>query len=117
MASLLRLALCVGALLPAALAAPTPAGASVQRREEAIPGKYIVTLKDSAAVDTASHLDWVANLHRRSLAARDTAGIEKTYNISNWSAYAGEFDDATIEEIKANPDVRRHRQSLSRIDA
>ncbi|EPE09146.1 alkaline proteinase [Ophiostoma piceae UAMH 11346] len=105
MASLLRLALYVGALLPAALAAPAPAGAPMQRREEAIPGKYIVTLKDSAAVDTESHLSWVTNLHRRSLSARNTAGIEKTYNISNWSAYAGEFDDATIEEIKANPDV------------
>lgn len=103
MASFRRLALALGAaLLPAAaLAAPT----APRDTPDAAPGKYIVTLKQDANVDTAEHLTWVQDIHRRSLSKRDTAGVEKTYNISTWSAYAGEFDDATLEEIKANPDV------------
>ncbi|KXH69271.1 subtilase [Colletotrichum salicis] len=103
MASLRRLALAVGALLPAVLAAP----AAVNRRAEpaAAPGKYIVTLKESAAASVESHLNWVADVHKRSLSKRDTVGVENTFNISNWNAYSGEFDEATIEEIKASADV------------
>ncbi|KAF6808807.1 alkaline proteinase [Colletotrichum sojae] len=94
-----RLALAVGALLPAILAAPT------KRADEpaAVPGKFIVTLKEDAAVE--SHLNWVADVHKRSLGKRDTAGVETKFNISNWNAYAGEFDEATLEEIKASPEV------------
>ncbi|ORY72133.1 peptidase S8/S53 domain-containing protein [Pseudomassariella vexata] len=106
MASILRLALFVGALLPAALTAPTAAPAAAQQKREVIPGKYLVTLKTGATVsDVESHLTWVSDVHRRSLSKRDTAGVEKTYNISSWSAYAGEFDDETIAEIKNSPEV------------
>ncbi|KAH6675400.1 serine proteinase [Plectosphaerella plurivora] len=97
MPSLGRLALFFGALLPAALAAP------VAEKRNVIAGKYIVTLKSEAS--TASHLEWVSDVHSRSLTKRDTVGVEQTYNISSWHAYAGEFDDATLEEIKNNPDV------------
>ncbi|KAH7160681.1 peptidase S8/S53 domain-containing protein [Dactylonectria macrodidyma] len=101
MASIRNIALFLGALLPAALAAPA---ARHQKRDEiAVPGKYIVTLNADASTD--AHLNWVADVHRRSLSKRDTAGVETTYNISDWSAYSGEFDDATLEEIKASPDV------------
>jgi oryzin len=95
-----RLALFLGALLPAALAAPTT------KRSDIIPGKYIVTLKSGIDATAAeSHLTWVNDVHKRSLSKRDTAGIEKKYGIKDWHAYAGEFDDATVAEIKANPDV------------
>ncbi|KAH7149847.1 peptidase S8/S53 domain-containing protein [Dactylonectria estremocensis] len=101
MASIRNIALVLGALLPAALAAPA---ARHQKRDEiAVPGKYIVTLNADASSD--AHLNWVADVHRRSLSKRDTAGVETTYNISDWNAYSGEFDDATLEEIKASPDV------------
>lgn len=100
MAGLRRLALFLGALLPAVLAAPTAAA----KKPEVIPGKYIVTLKEGAT-DTESHINWVNDIHRRSLGKRDTAGVEKTYNISSWNAYSGEFDDETIKQIKANPEV------------
>lgn len=104
MASIRRLALFLGALLPAALAAPVEG--AVRREEAAIPNKYIVTLKPEASDSKISaHLNWVGDVHRRSLSKRDTAGVEETYNISNWNAYAGEFDDATIEEIKNSPEV------------
>ncbi|UPL02654.1 hypothetical protein LCI18_013588 [Fusarium solani-melongenae] len=105
MASFRRLALFLGALLPAALAAPVDG--PVRRQEAAaIPNKYIITLKPEASDSKISaHLDWVGDVHRRSLSKRDTVGVEETYNISNWNAYAGEFDDATIEEIKNSPEV------------
>ncbi|PTB61741.1 serine proteinase [Trichoderma citrinoviride] len=101
MTSIRRLALYLGALLPAVLAAP----AVNHKLPEAVPNKFIVTLKDGASVDADSHLTWVKDLHRRSLGKRNTAGVEKTYNIDTWNAYAGEFDEETVEQIKASPDV------------
>ncbi|KAK7422984.1 proteinase B [Neonectria punicea] len=108
MTSLRNLALFLGALLPAALAAPT----ELPKRAEGvvpepvvIPGKYIVTLKEDAKADLESHLNWVTDVHRRSLSKRDTTGVENTYNISSWSAYSGDFDDETIAEIEKSPDV------------
>ncbi|KAK0385676.1 hypothetical protein NLU13_6853 [Sarocladium strictum] len=97
MASFRNLAVFLGALLPAVLAAPAP------RAPEVIPGKYIITLKENVKPD--SHLSWVTDVHTRSLSKRDTVGVENTYDIGKWHAYAGEFDEATIEEIKSNPEV------------
>jgi len=97
-----NLAIFLGALLPAVLAAPAP----ITKKDDIIPGKFIVTLKpgvDAAAAE--SHLTWVADVHKRSFAKRNTAGIEKKYGIKDWKAYAGEFDEATIAEIKASADV------------
>ncbi|KAH6652438.1 subtilase [Truncatella angustata] len=103
MISIRQLTVALGALLPAIFAAPT---GTQQSKREVIPGKYIITLKSGVTVsDVSSHLNWVSDVHRRSLSKRDTAGVENTYNISTWNAYAGEFDDATIAEIKANPEV------------
>ncbi|OTB02976.1 hypothetical protein M426DRAFT_74299 [Hypoxylon sp. CI-4A] len=102
MASLRRLALFLGALLPAAFAAPAPA----QQKREVIPGKYIVTLKEGISSDDfKSHINWARDVHSRSLGKRDTTGVSHEYQISNFSAYAGEFDDATLEQLKSHPDV------------
>jgi hypothetical protein len=104
MTSIRRLALFLGALLPVALAAP--ANLRVKREEAAVPGKYIITLKsDASASKVESHLNWVGDVHRRSLSKRDTAGVENTYNISTWNAYSGEFDEETIKEIENSPEV------------
>jgi len=95
-----NLALLVGALLPAAFAAPTPAANQV------IPGKFIVTLKQGAsAEDVASHLNRVRDIHARSVSRRETVGVEKTYQIEDFNAYAGEFDDETIAAIKEDSSV------------
>ncbi|KAI2605584.1 alkaline proteinase [Hypoxylon sp. NC1633] len=103
MASLRRLALFLGALLPAVLAAPAPAA---QQKREIIPNKYIVTLKEGiSSEDFKSHLNWARDVHARSLNKRDTAGVSHEYKISNFSAYAGEFDDETLEQIKNSADV------------
>ncbi|KAJ0121901.1 lkaline serine protease alp1 [Diaporthe amygdali] len=99
MYGLKKLALVAGALLPFVNAAPVASAPQAR----AIPSKYIVTLKDSA--DVESHLGWVKDVHARSLGRRDLAGVEKTFNISDFNAYSGAFDDATIEEIKASDAV------------
>jgi oryzin len=104
MVNVRRIALSIAAFLPLlTLAAPTE---RQQRKREVVPNKYIVTLKDTvSASEVEYHLGWVQSVHSRSLTKRATAGIEKTYNISNFNAYAGEFDDATIAEIQLNPQV------------
>ena len=97
-----NLAVFFGALLPGVLAAPAP----ITKKDDIIPGKFIVTLKpgiDAAAAET--HLNWATDVHKRSFAKRDTAGIEKKFGIKDWKAYSGEFDEATIAEIKASPEV------------
>lgn len=105
MANLRNLALFLGALLPGALAAPTPAEGLVER--EVIPGKFIVTLKENVeASDFDSHVAWVNDVHKRSLNRRDTTGIEKEFHIGDsFNAYVGEFDEETIEAIRNSPEV------------
>jgi oryzin len=102
MANLRSLALFLGAFLPAALAAPTPAEQIAPR--EIVPNKYIITLKEGvAASDFESHVNWVNEVHSRK--KRDVGGVDQEFHIGEWNAYAGEFDEETIEEIKNNPDV------------
>ncbi|KAJ8128069.1 hypothetical protein O1611_g5566 [Lasiodiplodia mahajangana] len=101
MRSFRTLALFLGALLPAALAAPASKKAS---EPEYIPNKYIVTLKSGiSTADFESHLNWARDVHARSLSRRDTAGVEKTYSIEHFNAYAVEMDVETLATIKANP--------------
>ncbi|KAI2638509.1 subtilase [Xylaria nigripes] len=102
------LALFLGALLPGALAAP----ATRQAKDlEYIPNKYIVALaKGTSAAEFKNHLDWARDIHARSLTRRDMAGVEKTYNIEDFSAYAVEMDEETLELIKANPLVAHVEQ-------
>lgn len=103
MTSFRNLALLVGALLPAVFAAPSVKKPS---EPEFIPNKYIVTLKSGiSTADFDSHISWARDVHSRSLSRRDTAGIEKTYKIKDFNAYAVEMDVETLAKIKANPDV------------
>jgi oryzin len=101
MTSFRRLALFFGALLPAAFAAPS---GKKHSQPEYIPNKYIVTLKSGiSSTDFDSHVSWARDVHSRSLNRRGTAGVEKTYNIHDFNAYAVEMDAETLEQIKANP--------------
>lgn len=109
MLSIKRTLLLLGAVLPAVFGAPVQ---ETRRSSQKIPGKYIVTFKpgtDAAAIE--SHTLWATDLHKRNLERRDSthgdtpAGIEKNYKIKDFAAYAGSFDDATIEEIRKSADV------------
>ncbi|CAN9136147.1 unnamed protein product [Alternaria alternata] len=98
----------------AAVAAPFVANAApvdTPRANEVIPGKYIVQLKpDTDVASIAAHHNKVRSIHARNLARRgdDGAGgapVEREYGFGNFKGYAGSFDDATIEELKALPEV------------
>lgn len=99
----------LAAILPAVLGAPVQ---ETRRAAQKIPGKYIVTLKDGLSdSQVAAHTFWATEVHARRLARRDPnerdlpAGILKRYKIESFNAYAGAFDDLTIDEIRNNPDV------------
>jgi oryzin len=97
-----QLALLAGIALPWVTAAPV----IDKRAARVLPGKYIITLKPGVSVDSVgSHLNWVRDVHARSLSRRDTAGVEKVFNIEDFNAYAGTFDPATIAEIRDSEDV------------
>ncbi|KAK3376533.1 oryzin precursor [Lasiosphaeria ovina] len=73
---------------------------------EIIPGKYIVTLKPGVSLsDIRTHLNWVTDVHSRSLSRRDSKGVENVYSIRDFNAYAGSFDAATISEIQRSDQV------------
>lgn len=105
-----QLAVSLAALLPLATAAPVPEEQQIKR--DVIPGKYIVSLKTGANAE--SHMSWVNSVHKRSLSKRATGGVEKTYKINDFEAYAGEFDEATLAEIRNNPDVSQSLTTLNR---
>jgi hypothetical protein len=99
------------ALFSGALAAPMvdESGSFSTQSESLIGGSYIVTLKDGIDAAVAkSHIQWVGEVHKRSINKRDTKGVEKTYT-GNFNGYAGTFDDETLEQIRGNPDVSAAR--------
>lgn len=103
---------CLAAL--AAVAAPFLVGAapvSPRAANEVIPGKYIIQLKpDTDVASIAAHHSKVRSIYARNLARRSeddsSVGVEHEFQIGDFKAYAGSFDDATIEELKALPEVR-----------
>ncbi|RYO98963.1 hypothetical protein DL764_006938 [Monosporascus ibericus] len=93
-------ALLLSAIVPA-LAAPT-----TPQHGSAVPGKYIVKVKpELTEVDFEGQVQWVADVHKRSISRRDTAGLQKTFSFGGFKAYTGEFDDGTVALIKANESV------------
>lgn len=94
----------------AGLANAAPAAPVNAKPGDVIPGRYIVSLKKDAGPRLlGTHLDWVGGIHARALGgAVDVKGIERTFNGSyGFQGYAGAFDDATVKEIRNNPDVSR----------
>lgn len=78
---------------------------------EIIPGKYIVQLKPDTDVESiAAHHNIVRSIHARNLARRGDNGpsgapVEREYGFGDFKAYAGSFDEATVEELKTLPEV------------
>ncbi|KAI4658075.1 uncharacterized protein J4E79_007056 [Alternaria viburni] len=78
---------------------------------EIIPGKYIVQLKpDTDVASIAAHHNTVRSIHARNLARRGDDGpvgapVDREYGFGDFKAYAGSFDEATVEELKALPEV------------
>lgn len=105
MVSFRRLAtLLVAALLPLGHASPLPE----TRAASVVEGKYIITLKDEiSAAALGGHMNWVRDVHENSLGRRQLsfAGVEKTFGVGNFNAYAGHFDADTLERIRNSPEV------------
>ncbi|PLB42462.1 S8 family peptidase [Aspergillus candidus] len=103
-----RSLLLLGAVIPAILGAPVTEP-HVRRSGEKIAGKYIVTFKEGVdAAKIAAHTTWATSVHSRNVArisGASSVGIERNYGINKFNAYAGSFDDATIEEIRNHEDV------------
>jgi oryzin len=100
----------------AAAAAPFIANAApVASRavDDLIPGKYIIQLKpDTDVASIALHHNKVRSIYARNLARRDgiaeVGGLEREFQIGEFKAYSGSFDDATVEELKAMPEVSHY---------
>jgi hypothetical protein len=98
------------ALAAAALPFMVQAAPFTPRAAIDLNGKYIIQLKaDTDIASIASHHNKVREIHARNLARRDSqsasTGIEREFHLGNFKGYAGSFDDATIEELKALPEV------------
>lgn len=97
-------ALLLSAILPA-LAVPTTNTANL-KHGSVVPGNFIVKVKPELCdEDFESQVQWVSNVHKRSLSRRGTSGVRKTFKFNGFRAYSGEFDDSTLEMIKANETV------------
>ncbi|KAH7026549.1 putative subtilisin-like protease [Microdochium trichocladiopsis] len=91
-------------LLPAATAFPKPYFKAIRADHDVIAGQYIVTLnKDLDDVAVANHFSFAAAIHARS--GSGTWGIRKQWRLLNFAGYSGHFDDATVEQIRADPSV------------
>ncbi|KAH7155670.1 peptidase S8/S53 domain-containing protein [Dactylonectria estremocensis] len=105
MVNFTNLALVATALLGYAVGAPVERASG-----DVVEGSYIITLKaDLNTDDLETHLTWVNDVHKRSIAKRDDSeakGVEITYDGDyGFKGYAGSFDSEAIEEIKNNPEV------------
>ncbi|KAK2605857.1 hypothetical protein QQS21_003697 [Conoideocrella luteorostrata] len=83
------------------------------RAATVVEGKYIVTLRDGIGASALGlHMNWVRDVHQRSLGRRQLSfvGVEKTFGVGSFNAYAGHFDAETLERIKNNPDVAEVEQ-------
>lgn len=82
---------------------------------DVIPGSYIVVLKDDLAPAAADeHQSWVSNsmakrhVKRRGRGGRGGrrwSGLRTSFRFGRWKGYAGDFDEDTIKEIEARPEV------------
>lgn len=98
------------ALAAAAVPFLAQAAPVTQRAADDLTGKYIVQLKADTDVNSiASHHNKVRQIHARNLARRNTedvsTGIEREFHLGDFKGYSGSFDDATVEELKALPEV------------
>ncbi|KAI1487265.1 peptidase S8/S53 domain-containing protein [Biscogniauxia mediterranea] len=101
---LLALCCCCCCVVVAGAAALAPPAEQL-RDGDAIPGRFVVSLKPGVEAD--DHIAWVQDIHRRNsdLARRTTAGLGPTYAIGRFRGYAGEFDDETVEMIRGSGNV------------
>ena len=75
----------------------------IQENNKSTTKQYIVALK--ANLDADSHIQWVSDVHSRSLGRRDTAGVTNRHRIGDVHFYTGEFNEDTVAQIDRHSDV------------
>ncbi|KXH62705.1 alkaline serine protease Alp1 [Colletotrichum salicis] len=91
----------LGAVVPAFAA---PKGIDRRADTDLMSGKYIIQLKPGTTPEAVTaHHKAVRSLLRRRDGSAGT--VEKTFQIGDFNAYSGSFDDATLEEIAALDEV------------
>ncbi|PSN67726.1 subtilisin-like protein [Corynespora cassiicola Philippines] len=75
----------------------------IQENNNSTTKQYIVALK--ANLDADSHIQWVSDVHSRSLGRRDTAGVTNRHRIGDVHFYTGEFNEDTVAQIDRHSDV------------
>ncbi|KAJ1333933.1 oryzin [Microdochium nivale] len=104
MVGLKTLVILAAGLLPAASALPRPYFKATKVDHDVIAGQYIVTLnKDLDEASITNHFSFASAIHARS--GSGTWGIRKQWKLHNFNGYSGHFDDATIEQIRADSRV------------
>jgi oryzin len=109
----------------AAAAAPFIASAAPlasRATNELIPGKYIIQLKPETDIASiAAHHNKVRSIHARNLGRHSdddaSTGMEREFQIGDFKAYSGSFDDVTVEELKAMPEVSRAERERERLNS
>lgn len=98
------------AILGYAQAAPAPDSKQTQD-SDIVKGRYIIRLRDEVA-DFQTHIGWVNGAHRRNAEEANfkdaPKGVLREFNYPNvkLKGYSGEFDEATLEELRNNDAVR-----------
>lgn len=91
-------------LLALLVAAGWACAARTLKHRDVVPGNYIITLKSGVQIE--QHISWASSIHTQSSKRRGVdTGVSHQYSIQDFSAYAGAFDEATIEQIRNSEDV------------
>ncbi|RGP81465.1 hypothetical protein FLONG3_403 [Fusarium longipes] len=69
--------------------------------------RWVVAIKPEASSELQYHVRWVNELHTRNMQKRGEVaiGIETTFKFPGFAGYSGSFDEETLEELKANPNI------------
>ncbi|CUS13618.1 unnamed protein product [Tuber aestivum] len=71
--------------------------------DEKIPNAWIVQLKEEASSQSLDdHLSWLSTVTKE---VASFAGAERKYDFAGFVGYSGKFDDSTVQQIRARPEV------------
>ncbi|KAG0129210.1 peptidase S8/S53 domain-containing protein [Tuber indicum] len=71
--------------------------------DEKIPNAWIVQLKGEPSSQTLDeHLSWLSSVTQE---VTSFVGAERKYNFAGFVGYSGKFDDSTVQQIRARPEV------------
>jgi len=89
---------------------PIPSSTSTSADADIVPDSFIIVLKDGvSSAEFNTHTEFVSQLHNQSITQQKTslAGLKQTWSIyDNFKGYAGQFDQATVDQIATRTEVK-----------